>query len=75
MEAQVACGVEHPSLIDAESVEVLDGRTSSTTLREVYGYEPGWGLPGAADREEIARIMTREAPQGDSAPESPTAVD
>jgi glutamate synthase domain-containing protein 2 len=70
-----ACGVEHPSLIDADSIEVLDGRTSSTTLREVYGYQPGWGMPGAADRDEIARIMTREAPQGDSAPASQTAVD
>ena len=75
-----ACGVEHPGLIDADSVEVLDGRTASTPLREVYGYRAGWGLPSAADREEIARIMRGEAspdaeaaPQGGSAPPSAAA--
>jgi glutamate synthase domain-containing protein 2 len=70
-----ACGVEHPGLIDADSVEVLDGRTSATPLREVYGYRPGWGLPSAADRAEIVRLMTATAPQGGAAPASPTAAD
>ena len=69
-----ACGVEHPGLIDTDAIEVLNGRTSSTPLREVYGYRPEWGLPSAADRAEIIRLMTPEAPQGDSAPPSPTAV-
>ena len=68
-----ACGVEHPGLIDTGSVEVLTGRTASTPLGEVYGYEPGWGLPSAADRAEIAAIMTADAPQGGSARPSPTA--
>jgi glutamate synthase domain-containing protein 2 len=69
-----ACGVEHPGLIDTDAVEILDGRTASTPLREVYGYRPGWGLPSAADRAEIVRLMTAEAPRGGSAPPSPTAV-
>jgi glutamate synthase domain-containing protein 2 len=69
-----ACGVEHPGLIDADDVEILTGRTASTTLRDVYGYAPGWGVPSAADRAEIARIMTAEAPQGGTAPPSPDAV-
>src|SRR5687768_8258421 len=69
-----ACGVEHPGLIDSSSVEVLTGRTASTPLGEVYGYEPGWGLPSAADRAEIVRIMTAEAPEGGSAPPSPDAA-
>jgi hypothetical protein len=69
-----ACGVEHPGLIDSSSVEVLTGRTASTPLGEVYGYEPGWGLPSAADRAEIVRIMTAEAPQGGSATPSEDAV-
>jgi hypothetical protein len=69
-----ACGVEHPGLIDTSAVEILTGRTSSRPLGEVYGYEPGWGLPSAADQAEIARLMTGEAPQGGSAPPSPTAV-
>jgi len=55
-------------------VEVLTGRTESRPLREVYGYEEGWGLPSSADRAEIIRIMTAEAPEGGSAPPSPTAT-
>src|SRR3954471_16075181 len=69
-----SCGVEHPGLITTDSVEILDGRTASTPLSDVYGYEPGWGLPSPADQEAIARIMTAEAPQGGSAPPSPDAV-
>jgi glutamate synthase domain-containing protein 2 len=70
-----ACGVEHPGLIPTDAVEVLTGRTASRPLAEVYDYESGWGLPSAADRAEIVRIMTAEAPQGGTAPPSPTAVD
>jgi glutamate synthase domain-containing protein 2 len=69
-----ACGVEHPGLIDTGSVEVLTGRTASTPLGEVYGYESGWGLPSPADRAEIVRLMTADAPQGGSAPPSEDAV-
>jgi glutamate synthase domain-containing protein 2 len=68
-----ACGVEHPGLIGTDAVEVLDGRTASTPLAEVYGYEPGWGLPSEADTAEIVRIMTAGERQGGSAPPSPTA--
>ncbi|MDO3705015.1 FMN-binding glutamate synthase family protein [Micromonospora sp. C28SCA-DRY-2] len=74
MKVAEACGVEHPGLISTDAVEVLDGRTASTPLREVYGYRPEWGLPSPADQAEIVRLMTAEAPQGDSAPPSPTAV-
>jgi glutamate synthase domain-containing protein 2 len=69
-----ACGVEHPGLIETDAVEVLTGRTASTPLDQVYGYERGWGRPSAADREEIARIMQGEAGQGGSAPASPDAA-
>ncbi|MEU9507937.1 FMN-binding glutamate synthase family protein [Micromonospora sp. NPDC048170] len=69
-----ACGVEHPGLIDTDAIEVLDGRTASHPLHEVYGYRPEWGLPSAADRAEIVRLMTAEAPQGGTAPPSPTAM-
>jgi glutamate synthase domain-containing protein 2 len=69
-----ACGVEHPGLIDPDSVEVLTGRTASRPLREVYGYEEGWGLPSPADRAAITALMTGESPEGGSAPPSPDAV-
>ncbi|MFE0589933.1 FMN-binding glutamate synthase family protein [Micromonospora echinospora] len=68
-----ACGVEHPGLIATDAVEMLDGRTASTPLAEVHGYRPEWGLPSAADRAEIVRLMTAEVPQGGSAPPSATA--
>jgi glutamate synthase domain-containing protein 2 len=69
-----ACGVEHPGLIDTGSVEILDGRTASTPLRDVYGYQTDWGLPSAADRAEIIGVMMAEAPQGGTAPPSPSAA-
>jgi glutamate synthase domain-containing protein 2 len=69
-----ACGVEHPGLITTDSVDILDGRTASTPLHEVYGYKPGMGVPSAADREEIVRLMTAREPQGGSAPPSTSAV-
>jgi glutamate synthase domain-containing protein 2 len=69
-----ACGVEHPGLIDTGSVEVLTGRTASRPLDEVYGYRPGWGLPSETDRAEVRRLMASGAPQGGSAPPSPTAT-
>ena len=73
MKVAEACGVEHPGLIDTSSVEVLTGRTASTPLADVYGYAPDWGLPSAADRADIIRIMTAGEPQGGTAPPSPTA--
>ncbi|NEK85022.1 FMN-binding glutamate synthase family protein [Blastococcus saxobsidens] len=69
-----ACGVEHPGLIDPDSVEILTGRTTSSPLREVYGYEAGWGLPSAADRAAVVALMTGEESGGGSAPPSSTAV-
>lgn len=69
-----ACGVEHPGLITAESVEILEGRTSSTPLEKVYGYKPGMGLPSAADRADIVALMTNQDAQGGSAPPSPLAA-
>jgi glutamate synthase domain-containing protein 2 len=74
MKVAEACGVEHPGLISTDSVEILDGRTASTPLNDVYGYQPGWGLPSAADRDALIAYMTATQPQGGSAPPSPTNV-
>jgi len=74
MKVAEACGVEHPGLIDADSVEILDGRTASTSLRDVYHYRPGWGLPAATDRAAIIELMTATEPQGSSAPPSASAT-
>ena len=67
-----ACAVEHPALITGDDLELLDG-LDSTTLRELYGYQPAWGLPGQRDQDEIRALMAATAPAGGSAEPSPTA--
>jgi glutamate synthase domain-containing protein 2 len=62
-----ACGVEHPGLLSTDDVDLVDGVASSRPLREVYGYQPGWGQPSAADQAEIRRIMTANDPSAHTA--------
>ncbi|WP_353953582.1 FMN-binding glutamate synthase family protein [Knoellia sp. S7-12] len=69
-----ACGVAHPGLIDADAVEILDGNRSGTPLREVYGYEPGWGALGPDLAREITSIMWPERDRDTEAPESATST-
>jgi glutamate synthase (ferredoxin) len=52
-----SCGVEHPALLGPQDVEILDALADGRLLDEVYGYEPGWGFPSAADQARIRRIM------------------
>ena len=52
-----AAGVLHPSLLSVDDVSIMDGDRRQTPLREVYGYEPRWGLPGPEIATEIQRIM------------------
>ena len=52
-----AVGVPHPSLVTAEDVELLNGKADSRTLRELLGYQAGWGQPSAADTDEVVRLM------------------
>ncbi|HUR72820.1 MAG TPA: FMN-binding glutamate synthase family protein [Sporichthya sp.] len=70
-----ACGVEHPALIDADMIEMLDRGQSTGTLRDLACYERGWGQVHPSDREELRRLMTATAPVGDSVAESESAVD
>ena len=52
-----ACGKVHPALVTADQLELLDGRFNARTLSDLFGYGPGFGLPGQADRVEIERLM------------------
>ena len=61
-----AVGVPHPALIGPDDIDLVDTLRSGTPLRQVYGYEPGWGL-GERLRDEIAALMTAAMP----APERP----
>jgi glutamate synthase domain-containing protein 2 len=69
-----ACGVEHPGLIDADAVELLDAATTARPLRELFGYRPDWARPSPADRRTIIALMTATEPRGASAPPSPTST-
>jgi glutamate synthase domain-containing protein 2 len=69
-----ACGVEHPSLIPPDMIELLSHGTAATELSTVYDYRDGWGLPGREDQRRIAELMGATAPQGSSAPPSADAM-
>ena len=43
-----ACGVDHPALISLDHIDVLDDRFGASSARDVFGYEPGWGLPATS---------------------------
>jgi len=51
------CGVEHPAMVGPRDVEVLDTLTAGRSLLEVYGYQPGWGLPSQADQDALITAM------------------
>jgi glutamate synthase domain-containing protein 2 len=53
-----ACGEAHPALVPLDRLEIVDG-FSSRSAREVFGYEPGWGLPSSDEREAIRSIMSK----------------
>lgn len=40
-----ACGGTHPSQISLDRFDILDDRFGTRSAREVFGYEPGWGVP------------------------------
>ncbi|ORB31045.1 FMN-binding glutamate synthase family protein [Mycolicibacterium parafortuitum] len=52
-----AAGVRHPALLGPEHVEILDGDRGHRPLAEVYGYQPGWGIPGAHIVADINECM------------------
>ncbi|MDX6371500.1 MAG: hypothetical protein QOD98_488 [Nocardioidaceae bacterium] len=63
-----AVGVCHPGLIGPDDVDVVDGLRSTEGIREVYGYEPGWGELGPVLREEIVSIMAANLPTPETPP-------
>ncbi|CAA9315126.1 MAG: Ferredoxin-dependent glutamate synthase [uncultured Nocardioidaceae bacterium] len=66
-----ACGAPHPGLVDADDIEILFAQRDAIPLRELVGYQPGWGSVGEPLRSEAARLM-QDQPEGGSAPVSAT---
>lgn len=52
-----AAGLEHPALIRGNQLELVDNKFGSRTIREVFDYQPGWGVPSAQDRDAIVGLM------------------
>ena len=57
LELSHACGVCHPSLVGADRIEILDGHLGSRSLRDTFGYEPGWADVSERDRLAIEQLM------------------
>lgn len=53
-----ACAKVHPALVTCDHIDILNGRLRAPDGYEVFGYQPGWGVPSAADREAIKELMT-----------------
>lgn len=54
-----SCGQSHPARVGLDRLEILDDRFGTRAAAEVFGYEPGWGLPPAASATEIDDVMGR----------------
>lgn len=65
-----ACGVPHPALVTPDHLEIVGSGFSSTPLPEVFGYEPGWGIPSPGRRAEIVDLMTPRTSWRRPGPES-----
>jgi glutamate synthase domain-containing protein 2 len=52
-----ACGEVHPGLVGIDRLAILDGFTAKSA-RDVFGYQPGWGLPTEEERAAVREIMS-----------------
>ncbi len=52
-----ACGQVHPALVPLDSIDIIEGLVRRSA-REVFGYQPVWGLPSDDDRAAITALMT-----------------
>jgi glutamate synthase (ferredoxin) len=52
-----ACGHPHPSLVTADQLDLVDDRLRTKSVREHFGYGPGWGLPSLGDQSAIRALM------------------
>jgi hypothetical protein len=74
LQLALACGVAHPALVGPDRIEVLDGHYGSTTARQLFGYEAGWGLPGLADQAALSSLMAgANPPSARTFPSAPPA--
>jgi glutamate synthase domain-containing protein 2 len=44
-----ATGYSHPSLVPLDRLDLIDSNTHTTSARDAFRYQPGWGLPPDAE--------------------------
>jgi glutamate synthase (ferredoxin) len=44
-----ACGYAHPALVPLDAIDIVANAAETHPAREVFQYQPGWGLPPAGD--------------------------
>jgi glutamate synthase domain-containing protein 2 len=49
-----ACGHAHPALVPLDQIAIVTSSIQTLPAREVYGYQPGWGLPPGDELEPAA---------------------
>ena len=60
-----AAGVRHPGALGPWDVDILEGTRSHRALGDLYGYEPGWGVPDSAIMAAIDAIMATPPDRGE----------
>ena len=48
-----ACGHAHPALLPLDQLDIITSSAETRSASTVYGYQPGWGLPPAADADAL----------------------
>src|SRR4051794_3175247 len=56
-----ACGVAHPALVGSEHLELVDERFGATSVRDLFGYQPHWGLADAEDIDGLLEELGEDA--------------
>ncbi|MCA9268533.1 MAG: FMN-binding glutamate synthase family protein [Planctomycetales bacterium] len=51
------CGQPHPALTPLDQLEILGSHFQGRRLQDIFGYQPHWGLPSAADQQAIRALM------------------
>jgi glutamate synthase domain-containing protein 2 len=56
-----ACAARHPALVPLDAIDIIEGLVRRPA-REVFDYQPGWGLPPDDDVAAITSLMTATPP-------------
>ena len=58
-----ACGVVHPALVGPDHLEVVDAHFNGTEVRDLFGYEQGWGEQQLGELEGLLEEIDEDLDQ------------